>query len=316
MRIGLAIPTLNADRDSTWLDTLTAIFERQSLLPESTVVIDSGSKDRTVEMCRSYPVQVHEIPKARFDHGGTRNLALDLLGDVDIAIFLTQDSEPNDPETFQRIVDGILSGDKIAATFGRQIPRHNASLFAKHARLYNYPASSRSYSLEDRTAHGLKTIFLSNSFSAYRVDFLRSVGGFSTPMIFGEDMLAAAKLLKAGKSIFYNASAVVRHSHNYTLAQEFSRYFDVAVFYSQNSWLRKEFGGASVAGRDFVASELNYLKTERAMALPEAIARTCFKYSGYLSGKRSHALPNTICRKLSMNKGYWDQTPDRNQLNG
>jgi len=52
------------------------------------------------------------------------------------------------------------------------------------------------YGIEDKDLYGLKAAFNSNSFSAYRVSVLKKIGGFKAGIIFGEDMLVAANVLK------------------------------------------------------------------------------------------------------------------------
>ena len=86
---------------------------------------------------------------------------------------------------------------------------------------------------------GLKTVFMSNSFSAYR---------FYT-----------AKAILAGYKVAYVSNAIVRHSHNYTAIEEFKRYFDIGVFHCKESWIREKIGGAGGEGKKFIISELIFL---------------------------------------------------------
>ena len=54
----------------------------------------------------------------------------------------------------------------------------------------------------------------------------------------------------------YRGGGVVYHSHNYTVAQEFKRYFDLGVFFEKQRWLLDEFGrpegeGSSLCGLSY-----------------------------------------------------------------
>jgi len=51
--------------------------------------------------------------------------------------------------------------------------------------------------------YGIKTAFLSNSFSAYRKKALQEIGWFKDNLILGEDTYAGAKLLLKGYKIAY-----------------------------------------------------------------------------------------------------------------
>lgn len=57
-------------------------------------------------------------------------------------------------------------------------------------------------------------------------------------------MYFAAKSVLNGYKVAYIAEAMVRHSHNYSLTEEFKRYFDIGVFHADQQWIRNDFGGA------------------------------------------------------------------------
>ena len=84
----------------------------------------------------------------------------------------------------------------------------------------------------------MKTAFNSNSFAAYRRKALKDVGGFPINTILSEDMYVTAKMLLKNWSVAYCADAKVYHSHNYTIWQEFKRYFDIGVFHAKEAWIR------------------------------------------------------------------------------
>jgi rhamnosyltransferase len=218
---------------------------------------------------------------------------------------MTQDALLADARAVQALV-AAFDDPTVACAFGRQLPHANATPLAKHARLFNYPASSRVVDLEDKTCLGLKTCFISNSFAAYRVADLLALGGFPADVILGEDMAVAAKLLMAGRRVAYVADARAYHSHNYTLLQEFKRYFDVGVFHARNPWLLQTFGTAGGEGLRFVRSELAYLLRYAPTWIPSAMARTLAKWLGYQLGRTEAVMPLACKRWCSMHRGYWN----------
>jgi rhamnosyltransferase len=159
--------------------------------------------------------------------------------------------------------------------------------------------------MRDKETYGVKSIFISNSFAAYRRSALEQVGGFPSNVIFGEDTITAAKLLNANWKIAYVAEARVYHSHEYTLLQELKRYFDIGVLHSREAWLMEDFGKASGEGLRFVRSEVAYLWRVRRDLIPTALLRTGLKLFGYRLGKLEKKLGNNIKRRLSMNRGFW-----------
>lgn len=283
--IALIIPTYNA---SQYIKPLFESIFNQALQPDHILVIDSSSKDNTRQLLERYPVQLHTIPQAEFDHGGTRRLAVEMV-DADIYLFLSQDALPADKNCFKNIVDFMLQEQrgKIGCAYGRQLPHLNANPLSRHLREFNYPETSTIKSLSDKSTYGLKTCFTSDSFAAYRREALIAAGNFPEKAITSEDMYVAANMLLKGYQIAYVAEARVRHSHNFTLWQEFQRYFNIGVFHRENSWILAEFGGANSEGKRFVLSELKYLWRERQISwIPRAVASVFAKYAGYQLGLR------------------------------
>jgi rhamnosyltransferase len=293
------IPTLNAAGD--W-PRLT--YGLGALLPECVLIIDSSSSDETPELARAAGFRVHTISRAEFNHGGTRQLAAELLPEAEILMFLTQDAVLTGPKEIGKLLEPFTDS-KIAAAFGRQLPRHGATPIEAHARIFNYPNQSSIRTFENRKQFGFKAIFISNSFAAYRREALMAIGGFPRDVIFGEDTIVAAKLLLSGWKIAYAAEAQVYHSHNYSWTQELKRYFDIGVLHSREPWLLEEFGGASGEGSRFVRSELRYLWPSHVWYLPSAVIRTALKLFGYKLGKNEGKLSLQWKRKLSMHHAFW-----------
>jgi rhamnosyltransferase len=300
LSIAVVVPTLNAAAE--WPLFSTPLLA--SVPADRVLVLDSSSADGTAELARAAGFRIHVVERAGFNHGGTRQLAAELLPDAEILVFLTQDAVLTDPESVGRLLEAFRDPSVVAA-YGRQLPRQGAGPIEAHARLFNYPQRSGVRALESRKQLGLKAIFISNSFSAYRRDALMAVGGFPRNVIFGEDTVVAAKLLLSGSKIAYVAEAQVYHSHGYSWKQEFKRYFDIGVLHSQEARLLKEFGGAGGEGGRFVRSELSYLWKTDKWSIPSALVRTALKLLGYKLGRIESKLSLGWKRRLSMHPQYW-----------
>jgi rhamnosyltransferase len=301
-RVALVIPTLNAA--SEW-SRLASAIQSQLWFPDEILIVDSESTDSTPELARQSGFRVANIPRAQFNHGGTRQWALQFVPDAEILVFLTQDAILADKRS---LVDLLKSFDDpcVGAAFGRQLPRPGSNAIEAHARLFNYPDRSDLRTLESRSQIGIKAIFLSNSFAAFRRCALESVGGFPTDVILAEDMIAAARMLMKEWKIAYVAEARVYHSHAYTWWQEFKRYFDTGVLHARESWLLDNFGKAGGEGRRFVISELKYLSANDRVLIPSALVRTLLKWAGYRLGRSEAHIGNGLKRHLSMHRRFWD----------
>jgi rhamnosyltransferase len=231
-------------------------------------------------------------------------MAADKLAHAEILVYLTQDAVLASPDAI-KIMLAAFDDPLVAAACGRQLPRPEAGAIEAHARTFNYPTSSEIRSLTSRDRLGIKAVFLSNSFAAYRRSALLEVGGFPRDVIFGEDTVVAGKLLLSGFKVAYVAEACVYHSHSYTGVQEFRRYFDIGVLHSREHWLIDEFGNATGEGKHFVVSQLKYLRDTDLWQIPSALARIGVKLLGYRLGQIEVHLPLTIKLRLSMHPGFW-----------
>lgn len=303
MTFSLIIPTLNAQE---YLPELMVAIHKQSLSPCEIIIIDSSSTDKTRDIANKEGANVEIISPNSFDHGGTRTHA-SLMAQGEILLFLTQDALPADPYAFEHILEGFINA-QIGAVYGRQLPHPDANLFGAHLRQFNYSEQSYVRTYEDKQAYGLKTAFLSNSFCAYRTSTLQQIGYFKNNLILGEDMVAGALLLKSGYSLAYQSDAKVYHSHNYTIWQEFQRYFDIGVLHRNEAWLLEEFGKPEGEGLKYVLSEFRYLIShKKSYLIFYSILRNAAKYIGYKFGKIHTLLPIDTVKYMSMHKRWWDK---------
>ena len=176
-------------------------------------------------------LEVHHISKADFGHGSSRN-ALASYSDADVIVYLTQDAKPFNQFLIERLIAPLSKDDKVFCSYGRQLARGDAIEIEKFTRAYNYPHSSSVKSAADLERYGIKTYFCSNSCAAYLREEFENLGGFDTECNFGEDTILAAEIIKAGGNIAYCADAIVYHSHNYTIMQQFRRNFDIGVMHA------------------------------------------------------------------------------------
>lgn len=301
MKVQLIIPIYNPDEKFTKLiEMLKKQWSREFFL----LVIDSGSKKIEKALFDGIKhVEIQEIDSRDFDHGRTRQYGIDMNRDADIYIFLTQDAILANEYSLKSIVSAF-ENTRVGCAFGRQLPQDNATIFARMAREYNYKDESYIRYISDKDKYGMKTAFISNSFAAYRKEAIEDVGGFPKDTILSEDMYVAAKMLINGWGVAYCSDALVYHSHNYTILEEFKRYFDIGVFQSRESWIRRSFGNAEKNGRGFVFYELKKL-WRNPWLLALMLCRDGAKYFGYRLGIVEKYFPRCIKRKISMNYRYW-----------
>ncbi|EFB9881535.1 glycosyltransferase family 2 protein, partial [Escherichia coli] len=145
MKYYIAVPTYNGGK--IWKEVITSIkkYAPQNLY---VLVIDSNSKDDTAANALAAGFDVDTINGADFNHGGTRNIAVEKAQhEHDIIIFMTQDAIPQQ-DFIINIIDAFKD-EKVACAYGRQLPHVDANPLASHARYYNYPTKDYVCGYED-----------------------------------------------------------------------------------------------------------------------------------------------------------------------
>jgi rhamnosyltransferase len=302
MHVAVVIPTLNGGE--TFLRVLTGL-RGQSLAPQTLLVIDSGSVDNTVPQALASGARVHKIRAMEFNHGATRELGRHLIR-ADYYLFMTQDAVPVNIRLVENLVQPLTVNPEIGLAYGRQLPGPDASPLEAFNRRFNYPAAPQLKRKADRVHLGVKTVFCSNTCAAYRPEALEAVDGFA-PVIMCEDQHVAARMLEAGYSIYYAADALVIHSHDYSLTDEFKRYFDLGVFFgSHERWIVDHFGTTSGEGYRLFREARRFLRsTGKAHLIPQLVLRLLIKGLGYQLGSREKLLPISLKSRLSLHRNFW-----------
>jgi len=299
VKISVIIPTCNA---ACYLNPLLSVLERQTKPIDEIIIIDSESKDDTVEIAKGHKnVRIIEIKQKDFNHGATRHKAF-LESDGDIVCFLTQDALPQNEAYIANLTKPFSENSKIACVYGRQVAREDASITEKLSKEFNYPNESFTRSKTDIEKYGIKTFFTTNVCSAYRRSGYLQVGGFKD-VIVSEDMEITYRFLIEDFDIFYEASAVVLHSHAYTFFTLFKRYFDIAVFLKNHP--QCDLGTKSEGVKNIKFALKRLLKQAKFLTIIYFIAECTVKLAGNIIGKHYNIFPKAIVKKMSGQKNWW-----------
>jgi len=297
--VGIAVLTLNAERH---LRNCLQPFLHSPLKPKI-LVIDSSSTDRTVLIAQQLNVEVLTIARNAFNHGTTRERARKHL-DTDIVVMVTPDAYAEDNLVLEKLILPLLE-ETASIAYARQIPHEGAGFFEAFPRLYNYPPVSQIRSIADLGRYGSFTFFCSDSCAAYLNKALDEVHGFREVLL-GEDTLATAELLRLGHKIAYVAEAKVRHSHCYSLRQEFGRYFDAGLMRKKYENLLYCVKGDQSRGYQFACSMIQHLCKKNPLLVPYACLHILTKWIGYRCGQASIRAPLWWKKALSSQKYYWE----------
>jgi len=276
--IGVFIPTFQARHHLPFC--LPPLL--QSPLKPRLLLLDSSSTDGTVEYAQQLGIETHVIPQHEFNHGLTREKGRRLLG-TSIVVMMTQDAYATSSHMLNYLVDPLIK-QQASIAYARQLPHPGADFFEAFAREYNYPDRSHIRGIQDFKQWGSYTFFCSNSCAAYSQSALDEIGGFSS-ILFGEDTIAVAKLLRQHHQIAYVAEAQVCHSHRYNLKQEFCRHFDMGLARQMYQELLAVKGEDTKRGHAYVKTMLKKLLKTYPQKIPYALLQTAAKFCGYQLGR-------------------------------
>lgn len=279
MKISVIIPTLNAE---IYMEDLLSMLVSQDTKPLEIIIIDSSSEDNTVDIAKRFCAKTIVTPRQTFDHGKTRNMAA-MEAEGDILMFMTQDALPKDKSLIGNLT-APLQIHEIAAAYGRQIPRPDASPLEAFTRQFNYPDVRIVKGIDDLTQYGIKTFFFSNVCSAIKKDLFLKVGMFPEGIRLNEDMMIAARLIIDGYKTAYVPDAMVFHSHNYSLLRQFIRYYNIGSSIKDNRWILR-YARPEGEGIRFIKEQLGFvLKQHRYPWIPYIFLEYMAKYAGYRIG--------------------------------
>lgn len=307
MIISIVIPVKNGGAD---LERCLRAISEQQLADEERVelvVVDSGSRDGSVELARSHGALLREIPPETFNHGGSRNLGAS-LSSGEILVFISQDATPMDSDWLQRLTRPLLQDAKVGGVYGRQVANEDATPPERYFLDFLYGPEPRRQRAAQPSELTMETTLFSNANGAIRRSLWERFP-FVEDIIMSEDQDWSRRALLDGWCIVYEPRAAVRHSHPYTITSAFRRFFD-----SGASADRAYLAGAEDSERVLRSSAIRYARGEIAWLVRSGQARwipyTCIyelsKLAGLLLGARHKHLPLALKRRLSAMPSYWD----------
>jgi rhamnosyltransferase len=197
------------------------------------VVVDSGSRDGTLEHARQRGAAVVTIAPDAFDHGSTRNLAIERSSGALVAL-LVQDAVPASRGWLRALTAPFRKDPTLAGTFGRQIPWPDAGALTRWSMRdwiasgpsprVSGPFSAREFErLTPQQRHG--ACVFDNVCSCVRRDVWARHP--FRPARIAEDLEWGREVLLAGFRIAYVPEAAVWHSHERGVGYEWRRTRDV-----------------------------------------------------------------------------------------
>jgi glycosyltransferase involved in cell wall biosynthesis len=293
MSVSVVVPVKDGERR---LGEVLAALEREG--PDEVLVIDSGSRDRSVELARAAGASVVEIDPAEFGHGRTRNLAAQLSAG-ELICFLTQDATPC-PGWLDAYREAFALAERVGAAYGPHLPRPDTSpMIARELREF-----FASFSPEGGPVVQHEQPFLSNVNACYARACWEQIR--FREIAYAEDQAFGADMLAAGWAKVYHPGAAVLHAHDYGPLEFMRRYFD------EYRGLRESTGhvepvrlrgtlGAVAADVRWMVDE-GFAPGDRARWAVRSLAHHAGRRLAAPAGSRAGRLPGAVSRRLSLER--------------
>lgn len=302
------------------LEQTLAAVRAQKLSPVRSVellVCDSGSRDNTIAISRTYGADVIEIPPASFSHGPTRNLLMQRSSGDRVA-FLTQDAVPADDRWLARLIDGFGLSDDVALTYGPYRPRPDASpMVARELSEWFTSLSPDGSPRVDRLGPSERAI-PARALLGPRGFFTDANGCIARAawdhvpfrqVPYAEDHVLALDMMRAGYAKVFLPDAAVIHSHDYSVWQWLRRSVD------EGRALKEVYGFAEpivpttvllkiwgLVGADWRWSRTQPQPSPGISVLLRSLGFHLACTAGSMLGGRADRLPEPVVRRLSLER--------------
>jgi rhamnosyltransferase len=270
------------------------------------VVVDSGSTDGSVEIAEARGAIVHQIPPHEFNHGASRNLGAS-LSRGELLVFITGDAFPVDDRWLERLTRPLREEPDVAGVYGGQLPHAGARPPECYFLRFLYGPAPRRQRASGADELSMETTLFSNVNAAMWREIWERFQ-FAGDIVMSEDQEWSRRVLLGGYTIAYEPEAAVRHSHNYTIAGAFKRFFDSGVS-SDRAYMTGGKHSARVLRTSairYARGELSWLwRTGQARWIPYVALYESAKMVGLLLGSKHERLPLRLKRQLSGLPGHW-----------
>jgi glycosyltransferase involved in cell wall biosynthesis len=186
MKFSVVVPTLNEEK---YIGKCLKSISEQEIKPEI-IVVDSKSKDKTVEISMKYAAKV--LAGIPGNISKNRQLGAEAAsGDI----IVTADADTIYPKGWLKRIAKHFQDKKVVAVSGPTVPLPEESVFMDR---FLYLLGNLSLLI----LHKLKVVWFRGSNSAYRKEFFFKAGGYDTRLKAREVSDLSKRVANFGKTVF------------------------------------------------------------------------------------------------------------------
>jgi len=223
-KFSIIIRTLNEEK---WLSSVLEAIKKQKYENYEVIIIDSGSTDKTLEICEKYNSKIVKIEKSRFNYSYASNIGAE-NATGDILCYLSGHSVPVNNDYLQR-ANELFNNEDIGGVYGDVIALPDGSIVEKIFNNLGYKKALNRGIIYEREIHpGIlscsNALLRRNIWENHR--FKEELGHG------GEDVEMAYCIIKDGFKIARDPNLLVMHSHGSGLFKFIKEFKNWRVMYS------------------------------------------------------------------------------------
>jgi len=199
-----------------------------------TILVDSGSTDRSVQIAESFGAKIVHIPSSEFTFGKALNLGIS-RAEGELCVFASAHVYPTDNQWIENIITPFTD-QTIALVYGRQIGNERTQ-FSEHQVFAKW--------FPEESTLDQKHPFCNNANTAIRKELWEKLP-YDEEITGLEDLHWANQIQQKGHKIAYISTACIVHVHEETPAKVRNRYRREAIAY------KRIFPGATFSFWDFL----------------------------------------------------------------
>lgn len=197
---------------------LTGICKQKGSFGLEVIIVDSGSTDHTLDICRKFSPKIVLINPDQFTFGYACNAGV-AASTGDLVAFISAHSYPKTCMWLETLSEPFLSDPYIVASAGYDLclERPTSPMADWHREFY-MSKMPEPYDLS------LNKPFISNSNAMYRTEYLQ-LNPFDETVLGAEDVLWLARTLQSDNNvrIVFVPNAICHHYHEPSIREKFNR---------------------------------------------------------------------------------------------
>lgn len=199
------------------IGNLLASLQHQTLRSFETIIVDSGSTDRTLEIASAYPVTIVRIKPEEFTFGFSLNKGC-AAATGEFIVMASAHVLPVHATWLEEMVRPF-SDPEVMISYGKQVGNHFTKFSEHQVFAQQFP---------DESNFRQTTPFCNNANCAIRTSFWKKYP-YDEELTGLEDLAMGKRVIDDGHLLAYNAQAAIYHIHEETPQKILNRYKREAI---------------------------------------------------------------------------------------